>query len=230
MASVVACYRGMTPDERELELRLGTVDPTTKRFVPGVDEAVFQALERDLSETLPGDDVFVEVVDYQYDANGQTTRTRVEFDSDDMKMSVAHVHKKTHAHCVCQSVGSRAFKIACATERAVLDPPQSCRPTFLRVKQRRRFRQERDGDVVWIYELSRTWSGDSRSAVERSQHLDKPTFEVEIELVDASNAYLSQRSDEAVARSLAAKGELMFQVAAEVHLQTQPNEEVPTES
>ena len=57
-------------------------------------------------------------------------------------------------------------RVACALETPVTSPPDVCVPTHVRIKQRRVFRDVRDGAVVWSYELSKTWSASSRSVVE----------------------------------------------------------------
>ena len=68
----------------------------------------------------------------------------------------------------------------------------------------------RGGRVVWSYELSRTWSAPSRTAVEHLQHEQEPVYEVECELVDEGGAYLAAHTDEAVARSLLLKAHLLL--------------------
>ena len=95
-------------------------------------------------------------------------------------------------------------------EVPVPNPPSSCLPSHVRVQQRRSFRDVRDGKVIWSYELSKTWSGSSRSGVEQKQHVCEPTYEVECELVDEGGAYASATGEERVAASLLAKAKLLM--------------------
>jgi len=205
----------------ELELRMGGF--AHSKFCPGVSKDVFDQLERDLAEstTLEHDVGWVEVVDYFYmNQRGEAVRTRVEYDADQMEVSKRHVCKQSmhavvlrrgddddHGHAAAHD---EVCKLAFAIETPILDPPTTCMPTYVRIKQRRCFRDVRDRRVVWSYELSKTWSANNRSAVEHLQLLSEPIYELEVELVDEGRAYTGARSDEQVAASLLLKTKLLL--------------------
>lgn len=199
----------------EMEIRMGQVNANGV-FVPGVTREVFEQLERDLQESpeLEGERKWIEMVDYHFTTSDNTNvRTRVEFDANRMEMKRSHVVKQTQSHVVVKRTeddsGERC-RIVYATEIPYTTCPGACIPTYVRVKQRRAFRDVRGGSVVWSYELARTWSAGSRSAVEHLQHMSEPVYEVECELVDVSGGYLETRSDETVAESMVLKAQLLL--------------------
>ena len=198
----------------EFELRLGRRGD--ENFTPGVPRDVFEQLERDLDDasSLQGDRHWTEVVDYHYrdTHTGDNARTRVEFDTDQIALSTQHIVKTRVRSVVLirTEEGDEACRAALSTERPLSDPPHACLPTCVRVKQRRCFRDVRDGRVVWSYELSKTWTGNTRSAVEHLQHMSEPVYEVECELVDEGGAYMSARSDSDVARSVLLKASMLL--------------------
>ena len=205
---------------RELEIRLGRDGGRegggASSFRPGVAREDFEQLERDMEESaeLRAEDRYTELVDYHYTARrNERVRTRVTFDAERMELGREHVRKDALATALVRSSDegcAECCRVACAREDPVAHPPEVCLPTNVRVKQRRRFLDVREGRVVWSYELSRTWSAPSRSAVEHLQHVQVPTYEVECELVDEGGAYLAAHSDEAVARSLLLKAHLLL--------------------
>lgn len=218
MEPVVECvrrFRDDVPSHGELEVRLGFWSDDDGSFRPGVSHVVFEQLQRDLEETptLQAEAEWREVVDYFYaTGRNETTRTRVVFDPTCMQMSTEHVKKRGQSSVVMRrrDEGDEVCRVAWSSEVPHTDCPGACVPTHVRIKQRRCFRDVRDGRVVWSYELSKTWSGSSRSAVEHLQHVSEPTYEVECELVDEGRAYVSSRTDEQVARSLVAKASMLL--------------------
>lgn len=218
ISECVKVFRGLPMGEVELEVRLGSVDETG-RFVAGVTREVFDQLEEELVDTpaLQADDGYTEVVDYHYAlSRGEQARTRVICDAQAMDMQKTHTIKQSRMSVILRRMDdggeapSEACRIACASEAPLTDPPGACVPTHVRIKQRRTFRDVRDGDVVWIYELSKTWSAGSRLAVEHQQHVTPPTYEVECELVDLSRAYLDPRTDSDVAASMLLKAQALM--------------------
>jgi hypothetical protein len=216
MSEVVESFVRKSRDDpllSEIEIRLGTY--RDGRFHPGVTRIMFEQLERDMidSGTLQAERGWTEVVDYFYTVKrGRQVRTRVLFDSDQMELSREHLTKEARTDVVFRGGPSPtdACRIAFARETPVTDPPVLCMPTFVRIKQRRRFLDLRDGKVVWSYEFSKTWSGASRSAVEHMQHNSEPTYEIECELVDSEMNYRGPRSDRDVAASLCLKAQLLL--------------------
>lgn len=204
LASCVAAFRGKP--HGELEVRLGSFDGG--RFAPGVPRDVFDNLEADLQLIeLDADPGWTELVDYHYTAGrNQNMRTRVAFDTARIELTREHVAKRgCESVVLCRDSSTEACRVAVADEPPVPEVPHVCMPTLVRIKQRRCFRDVRDGAVVWSYELSKTWSASSRSAAEHMQHHQEPVFEVECELVDAGRRYTAQRTDAQVAASLLLK-------------------------
>lgn len=216
LAQVAACvhrFRSDAKEHTELELRLGTY--TDGQFCPGVSKDVFYDLERDLQDAavLVADPGWMEHTDFHYTtARNETARTRVEYDTENIEVNTTHTIKTTHQNVIFRRTdgGDEAFRIAVAAETPLLDPPGSCLPTHVRIKQRKRFVDIRNGSAVWSYELSKTWSACSRNAVEHKQHTTEPAYEVECELADRGRAYVAQHSDEQIARSLLMKGNLLL--------------------
>lgn len=198
----------------ELEVRMGNY--LDGKFVPGIERHEFEQLLLDMQNapTLQGDENWTEHVDYHYTTRGNIrTRTRVTFDSSTMTMHPEHVCKTTKQECLLHHIGggeTMAYRVSLATEVPVIDPPSVCVPTFVRIQQRRRFRDLRDGNLVWSYELSKTWSASSRSAVEHTQHVSPPVYEVECELVDENKSYLHDNDDERVAKSILMKSQVLL--------------------
>ena len=196
----------------ELELRVGRWDGG--RFVPGVSREVFEQLERDLTEShLEGDGGWKEFVDYHYHtaAHGGRARSRIEFDSDRMERRKQHVCKEQRHSLVLQRLdNSEACRLAWSYEIPLVTPPAECMPTHVRIQQRRRFVDRREGKVVWMYELSKVWSANTRSGVEYMQHNSDPAFEVECEFVDEGGAYRGAHSFSHLQRSLQAKANMLL--------------------
>jgi len=217
----VSAFR--TEKHAELEIRMGTY--AHRKFCPGISKEVFDQLERDLAESpaLTQDVGWIEVVDYFYtNQRGEMVRTRVEYDADRMEVSKQHVCKHTVLSVVlrrdldrggiCDNDDSddEVCKVSFAIETPVVDPPVTCMPTYVRIKQRKCFRDVRDGNLVWSYELSKTWSANNRSAVEHLQLLSEPVYELEVELADEHKAYIRARSDEQVAASVLLKAKMLL--------------------
>jgi hypothetical protein len=194
----------------EIELRLGT-HGHGGRFSAGVPRESFEHLEADLLDApgLQVDEGWTELVDYYYTtARGERARTRVTFDSERMELSTEHVSKRARQSVVVRRDGDDAYeacRVACASETPLATPPTVCVPSHVRIQQRRRFRDVRDGKVVWSCEISKTWSASSRSAVEHLQHVAPPVYEVECELVDEGGAYRAAHDPQYVAASLLMK-------------------------
>ena len=203
--------RSRADPNAEVEVRLGT--HRNRHFHPGVSRDVFEQLEKDLIESaLVPDPSWTELVDYHYTTKrARNVRTRVEFDSDEMEVGQTHIVKTRGASVLLSPTEAPgdACRVAYSIETPLEDPPATCLPTFVRVKQRRCFADVREGHVIWSYELSKTWSGASRSVVEHMQHNSEPTYEVECELVDAERTYRGTRSDEEVASSLLLKATML---------------------
>ena len=227
---------GSPPSTVELEVRLGRFQEG--RFVPGVTRRVFEQLEREMEESqLDADENSMEIVDYFYphgrggSGAGDQVRTRVSYDVEKMQMNKHHIVKRGGESLVLSSSSlgdmttqeqgdqsNMVCRIAVADEVTLPTPPATVVTTHVRIKQRRCFRDVRQGGVVWIYELSKTWAGTSRSAVEHLQQHTVPTYEVEVELVDSNHTYLDQHDDAYIADSLLCKANALLGVESDCQL------------
>jgi len=210
-ARCVTLFRDYHGAHGELEFRLGT--QSEERFGSGVTRDTFEQLERDMTDALQSDRLWTEIVDYYYlNTSGATLRTRVAFDHTDMTLHTEHVRKEVlRTVTVCRDDDpSDACRLSCAVEHPVAQPPASVMINYVRVKQRKRFVDVRDGNEVWAFELSKTWSAGSRDAVEYQQHHTEPHYEVECELVDRAGTYLSERSHDEVAASILLKVKMLL--------------------
>lgn len=194
----------------ELEIRMGSY--AHGEFRPGVCSSAFAQLERDLRSVELQETPWSEVVDFYYPVkNAPAVRSRVVYDAEQILLRTEHVSKTTLRSVIvsCGGDGTEVVRVAEARE-APVTPPASCLPTHVRIKQVKRFLDVRDGSVVWAYELSKTWSASSRSAVEHLQHVATPTFEVECELVDEGGHYMRGLSDASVSDSLLNKSRMFL--------------------
>lgn len=212
LSDIVSKYRSQTK-HGELEVRIGRFK--NGKFMPGIERSEFDQLVSDFqsSSSLQGDETWTEVLDYYYTCRNVKTRTRVLFDSESMDVRAEHINKVTQSECVMNHVNDGediAFKLSFSIETPITDPPNVCIPTYVRIKQRRRFKDIREGKLIWCYELSKTWSANSRSAVEHAQHMSPPIYEVECELVDEERTYMKERCDEKVAMSFLMKSQLLL--------------------
>lgn len=219
-AQIADCVENFRKEKEfaELEIRLGTF--SEGQFCPGVSKDVFFQLERDLLDapSLAADPGWIEHTDFHYTTSrNQTARTRVAYDTNNIELCKTHTIKSSQQNVIFRRTegGDEAFRIACSTEEPLLDPPGTCLPTHVRIKQRKCFRDVRNGSVVWSYELSKSWSASSRDAVEHKQHTMEPVYEVECELQDIGRSYVDRRSNVQVAQSLLMKGKLLL--GEEVH-------------
>jgi len=215
LVDIVRTYRALKAAhgrEVELELRLGNSDGCDQ-FLPGVPKHVFEQLEEDMTadpSLVTRRDTWSETIDYHYvGTSGQPMRTRVSVDSEQMRMSNEHITKRLVHKALVKRVDGcdeGVARICLSHEIPVTDPPRSCVPTHIRIKQKKVFYDVRgEMGVIWAYELSRTWSANSRAAVEHRQHVSEPMYEVECELVDEKGAYTASISDEEMQQSLMLK-------------------------
>lgn len=197
----------------EIEVRLGVY--TDSKFFSGVSKQVFDQLDRDLqdSPSLGTDNKWSEIVDYHYvTQRDEPARTRVEYNTDHMTLTTTHILKQTQHEVVYRMTedDDDAFKINHSTEVPLENAPNMCIPTFVRIKQRKKFEDVRECNLVWSYELSKTWSANSRSAVEHLQLVSEPRYEVELELVDHDGSYSRSLTDTDIALSLMLKATMLM--------------------
>ena len=209
---MIGSHRRSQPSESEVEIRLGSLQEGG-RFVPGVSKEIFYQLERDFTATLETDDRWFEIVDYHYlDKRDEPIRTRVEYNTENIELKREHICKRTNNIIVFQTAdcGDEVCKVTQCAEIPILDPPWSCMPTHVRIKQRKQFHDIRCGRIVWTYELSKTWSANTRGCVEHLQTTTEPVYEVECELVDIERHYTNENTDMYIANSIIAKSKLLM--------------------
>lgn len=184
----------------ELEARLGRYDTTTGRFEAGLYGLYFHNVVGALDGCQQWASVtdWEEVVDtFHTLPNGQAART---------SMSGAGAHTVTKTRVASQQLlcmGTLAatnsqsgldVRITLSREQAV-PAPFSALPSLVRLKQRRSYLA-----ANWRFDVSRTWSGASRSAAEAAQMAEGPVYEVELEFTPTP-AYLGEDTDH-IARSM----------------------------
>lgn len=208
--SCVEKYRESTQFQ-ELELRLGHYE--NGKFTAGVERAVFEQLLEDMQNSpLQCNGKWSEELDYFYTHRNINTRTRVGYDSAGIKINVEHIQKENIQNVILSHAvnSSIACKVSLSLEKPVTNIPGICIPSHVRIKQKKTFKDIRDGKVIWIYELSKTWSAGSRSVVEQMQHMSPPTYEVECELVDEDGTYSSNNDDDYMAKSILLKTQTLM--------------------
>lgn len=208
---LVSTYR-KSSSSSEIEIRLGQF--SKNKFIPGIRKEDFDCLLTDLlsCKGLAGEETWEEVIDYYYNTKAGKVRTRVTFNSQKMSIDTEHILKslKEEEVFVHEKEADVAFRVAVSKEVAVSSVPNICLPTSVRLKQRRTFFDSREGKKVWVYELSKTWSACSRSAVEHAQMMNPPKYEVECELIDEGNAYMKSNDDDYVGKSFLLKAQLLL--------------------
>ena len=222
--------------EGELELRVGQLKEDGSRFVPGVTAETFAqlAMEMEVTPALCADKEWRQVVDYHYVLpTGEHVRTRVECDTQGFSLQTSHVVKESVCSAVLReeekeegtdeahssSSQKVACRIDCSKEHVLATPPTSCLPTHVRLKHRRQFRDRRGDGTVWLYELSRTWSGPTRVAVDHLQRTKQPVYEVECELLDEHSQYMTDHDNAHIVHSLLLKSQMLMDTEAPVTLQ-----------
>lgn len=206
---LVNAFRSLPDGKKELEMRLGVWEDG--QFRAGVSRETFEDLQKDLMSLnhLESEDKWTEIVDYHYStADGSSARTRVMNDIQSLTMITEHTNKDNVCSSVFQhenSCNGETCRIAVSSEIPLTSVPEHCMPTYVRIKQRKRFVDVRGGREVWSYELSKTWAGSTRTAVEKMQHLAEPQYEVECELVDVGGVYMADRTTSTVAESICLK-------------------------
>jgi hypothetical protein len=224
--------------EGELELRVGQLKEDGSRFIPGVTAETFAqlAMEMEVTPALCADKEWRQVVDYHYVLpTGEHVRTRVECDTQGFSLHTSHLVKESVCSVVLKEereVGKEhtegegplpsqrvACRLDCSREHLLVTPPTSCLPTHVRLKHRRQFRDRRGDGTVWLYELSRTWSGPTRVAVDHLQRTKPPVYEVECELLDEHSQYLTSHDNAYIVQSFLLKTQMLMDTEMPMTLQ-----------
>lgn len=200
----------------ELEVRVGTW--RDDGFVPGVSKVVFDQMEMDMSAdpALTTTGTWTEVIDYKYVHEGQTVRTRVVADTDEVQMKIEHACKKTLQSFTVANDDGDYCRIQLSRETRVENVPERCTPVFVRIQQRKTFYAK-----SWRYDLSRTYAGCSRTIAETRRASGDARYEVECEMLP--NAFRHVPSDLAVTSVCARLAGLMgYETMPTLTLKTHP--------
>lgn len=194
----------------ELEGRLGALDCSTGRFVAGVSRVQIDRIIEMMqtSSHMHGDDEWVEEQDFFFRVDHTNCRTRVRYDSQEMKLKTSTIEKivvDTHDMAVVPHDDSRErvdLRISLKQERPIFQLQSCVNTSLVRIKQRRRFTTM---DNKWAFDFSMLWSGTNKTEAETRQASIDPLFEVECELIDIERAVNTESDNNRIATSLLLK-------------------------
>ena len=199
----------MIPDDEtrgqyELEARLGR--RKAKTFACGVHRHDMDAWIGMLQSSahLTGTNEWLEHHDVFFTHDNRSLRSRVMYDSDEMQISVQHIHKQVIGHVDLKNLNHQEYDIRISLKREVpvdvSELPPATNPEFVRIQQRREFHDLKQN---WLYSFSMSWCGATFQLAEQSQNTSDPIYEVECEL--ANHATLSEKSALYVATAVCMK-------------------------
>ena len=203
VAALVGMYRELIKTDGELELEVRIGRKINDKYVAGTERAFMDSAMR-LMQT--NDDMIVSPWKEHHDmflaAPCSGVRVRVEFDTSHLEIQRTMVRKTCIKSAIVRS-NDAMVKVSLNREAPVNDHlvPVIVNTEHVRIQQRRSYTYHSN----WQYDFSMTWSGRTKSEAERSQQLDDPTFEMEIELIAGS--YVAVHTDEFVAESLLLKAQ-----------------------
>ena len=175
--------------EVELEVRFGNI--YDGRFVAGVTRENIDGAVALLSTnpTLLASSDWHEFHDFYFDVGGRgSVRQRSLFDSNALCIEKAIVTKERLVDVVVPH-SQGAFRVSLSREVPVdvAKLPSAVGTTHMRIQRRRRFTYvPRGGTALCHYDASVVFSGANKTAAEQAQLRCEPSFEFEIEFVDAS--------------------------------------------
>jgi len=163
----------------ELEVRLGRADPTTGEWMVGLTEPTFTEILTMFLKYAGWDNVtaWSDSHDYMYTVNSATIRTSVKLDT---SMQISHIIKQRIDTVELRLRNFGRARVALMTETPVCAKmlPETVTPHLVRLKKRRSFTRG-----PWRFDLTRVWSGATRSGAEMMQSGGECTYEVEVEFV-----------------------------------------------
>jgi hypothetical protein len=192
----------------ELEFRLGKFGDAG--FEPGISQEFFNDVVADLDtfddmRTL--NQLWEEEMDVYYELNGIAYRSRVSYPNEDMHITTKTITKTKLQNIDVQTNSPYDFRIALASECPVDNATLPCvvMPSLVRLKHVKRYELcKNDCKPTWLFDISKSWTGKSRTAAEESQHSNMPTFNVECELIDTEQ-YLRAKTNNYMAESMLQK-------------------------
>ena len=186
---------------RELEARLGKLDPNTGQFVSEVDQLWFTTLHRRLdlctdwlrkTHWVESEDVF-----FKDQEGGRTVRQSRVCGPNTCQMTLQTIYKERLG---CDSMpltppmvatneilpsGVTALRVAQSHEHPVdlATLPLIVEPLHVCIKQRKSFilASTTHPGAMWSFDLTRRWHGHTREAAEEHQNEGTPVCEVEVE-------------------------------------------------
>lgn len=204
----------------ELEGRLGRWDEGTRRFEPGVSRYFMNRALTMLtsfdgwSQVTP----WVETQDFYYKCqDGRRVRTTVGFDETSDSLKRTHVVKTTVRKDTfltsrsCEGDDDMPdLRLSLAVEQPVSEQslPVMVQPQYVRIKQRKSFYYTPAGftEAMWVFDLTLSWHGDTKSEAENNQRSSVPKYEIECECLSPLAYRLhKQESKSFVAKSLILK-------------------------
>jgi len=199
----------------ELEARLGHWNVEDRRFCPGVDRFFIERALNMLNSFDAWSRVtpWAEMQDFYYtDKSGQNMRTTVFYDDQSKQIRQHHIIKKVMNRETVIVKGSENpdIRISLAVEQEVDESlvPEVVQPNYVRIKQRKSFFYTPLGfsEPIWVFDMTLSWSGNTKSDAERKQYSTSPVYEIECECLSPIAYRLHKQEKRGfVARSLLLK-------------------------
>lgn len=190
----------------ELEARLGYWNKNEKRFETGVDRLF---MERSLNMLTSFDGwsritPWSETQDLFYeDKNGKQIRTTVLYDDQNHVVLTRHLTKKVFESqtLLVEGCENPDLRISLAVEEEIHSNfiPEIVQPHHVRIKQRKSFYYTPLGfsEPIWVFDMTLSWSGNSKSETEKKQYSEAPVYEIECECLSPF-AYRLQKQERRV--------------------------------
>jgi hypothetical protein len=204
-----------TVSNLELEARLGHWNVDEKCFQPGVTRFFMERALNMLNSFDSWSRVtnWSEMQDFYYEnKSGQKMRTTIYYDDQNKQIRKHHIIKKVidQENIIVKGSENPDIRISLAVEHEIDEEfvPEVVEPNFVRIKQRKSFFYTSLGfsDANWIFDMTLSWSGKTKSIAEQKQQNECPIYEIECECL-APLAYRLHKQEKRsfVARSLLLK-------------------------
>ena len=189
--------------DAELEARFGQIKDKT--FISGVSRTTIDEILNMMKESpyIKVAHDWVEEQDFFYTYNKKQLRTRVKYDSENMKTRPHTIEKSNLGTFDASNISNNSYDIRVSLKREVpINVNDICVNTSLvRIKQRKRLLTT---CKTWAFDFGMVWCGATKTDAELAQSNNDPIFEIECELIDPTK-YLSLHDDAYIATSLLLK-------------------------
>ena len=205
LKTLIQEFRSMRKDgmQVELEAKLGTLNEKNE-FEVGLNQDMFCYLKTWMKSMETND-----MHDYFFMLGSRMVRSRVEISRYDFVNKVTNMYKSRIRSVLLlpdEEGCLFAAKFTLSLETPVTNElPGVVRPERVRLIQRSSHQVRKFGRLVWTYDMSDTWIDKTREKVEEKQITEEGKHEVEIELVDEGNLYLSKHDDDYITDSFLIK-------------------------